>query len=183
MGALNNEELNEILGRINKWIENCDSKVSHILAGIGALAGIVLATDYLSKIISIFYTACKNIGAWTIIYLLFFAFSLGLVIYGVFMLISVLFARVNIETFKAKGLKTDSLLFFSSIAKNKSFLEYRNKVNVCSAEQLKDDLISQIYICSLICDKKFELYKKGLLAVIVGFNVFVLVIVIGLVAF
>lgn len=99
------------------------------------------------------------------------------------MLIGVLFARVNIEEFKNKGIKTESLLFFSSIAKNENFSKYKIKVNKCSEEQLRDDLISQIYICSLICDKKFELYKKGLLSAIVGFCVFMLMIVIGVAAF
>ena len=29
------EELSETLNRVNSWIENCDSKVSTILSGIG----------------------------------------------------------------------------------------------------------------------------------------------------
>ena len=181
--SFDNEELNKILDRVNGWIENCDSKVSTILTGIGVLTGIILATDYLSKLISIFHAACQNISILTVIYLALSFLSLGVLICGVLMLVGVLLARVNIKEFKNKGVNTDSLLFFSSIAQNKNFSKYRDKVNECSKQQLREDLICQIYICSLICDKKFKLYKKGLLFAIVGFGVFVLMIVIGAVAF
>ena len=47
------DELSEILNGVNSWIENCDSKVSTILSGMGVFAGILLATDYVSKFIAI----------------------------------------------------------------------------------------------------------------------------------
>ena len=43
------EELKEILDRNTAWIENCDSKTSIILGSFGVIAGIFLATDYVSK--------------------------------------------------------------------------------------------------------------------------------------
>ena len=48
------EELKEILDRNTAWIENCDSKTSIILGSFGVIAGILLATDYVSKLKSIF---------------------------------------------------------------------------------------------------------------------------------
>ena len=99
------------------------------------------------------------------------------------MLISTLFARVNSKAFEKKNIKTESILFFSSIAQNESFPKYLTKVRECSDAQLKEDLISQIYICSLICDKKFGLYKCGLLFSAIGFSLFVLMMSIGVAVF
>ena len=99
------------------------------------------------------------------------------------MLISTLFARVNSKAFKKKNVKTESILFFSSIAQNESFPKYLTKVRECSDAQLKEDLICQIYICSLICDKKFGLYKCGLLFSVIGFSLFVLMMSIGVAVF
>lgn len=183
METLDSGELNQILDRINGWIESCDSKVSTILSGMGVLAGILLATDYISKIISIFRAACEHIGVGSVAYLIISIASLIVLMCGALLLIGVLFARVNPEKFGTRGVKTDSILFFSCISKNKTLSKYRVKVNKCSREQLRDDLMSQIYICSLICDKKFVLYKNGLVLSIIGFSVFVLMMVIGVVAF
>ena len=47
------EELKEILDRNTAWIENCDSKTSIFLGSFGVIAGILLATDYVSKFKSI----------------------------------------------------------------------------------------------------------------------------------
>ena len=62
-------ELNQILDRVDGWIENCDFKVSVILSGMGILAGIFLVSDYVSKFASIFRAALNNIGILSIAYL------------------------------------------------------------------------------------------------------------------
>ena len=180
---LSDDKLNIILDRVNGWIDNCDSKVSTILSSVGIIAGIFLATDYVKKIISIIQTAYKCDNVWARIYLMVSAISVILLIIGVCMLISTLFARVNSKAFKKKNVKTESILFFSSIAQNESFPKYLTKVRECSDAQLKEDLISQIYICSLICDKKFGLYKCGLLFSAIGFSLFVLMMSIGVAVF
>ena len=105
--------------------------------------------------------------------------SVGGIVYGCILLIGVLVARVNPAEFSEKGVKTDSLIFFTSIAANNSLAKYRDKIKKCSSEQLDDDIISQIYICSLICKKKFELYKKGLIISLAGFAIFVIMAIIG----
>ena len=175
------DELSEILNRVNSWIENCDSKVSTILSGMGVFAGILLATDYVSKFIAIFRYMCEKITVLSAIYLIISFLSFGLLLYGVFLFMGVLFARVNPTEFEDRGVKGDSLIFFSSIAKNKTLSKYRGKLRKCSAEQMNDEIISQIYICSLICDKKFSLYKKGLICSLIGFIVFLIMAIIGVV--
>lgn len=180
MEHISNEELSEIFGRINGWIENCDSKVSTILSGMGVFAGILLATDYVSKFIDIFRFMCEQSNVWTVIYLVICLFSLCLLILGAFLLVGVLFARVNTTEFESRGVKKESLVFFSSIAKNKTLSKYRGRIKKCTSEQMSDDLISQIYVCSLICDKKFMLYKRGLICSLAGFSIFVIMAIIGI---
>lgn len=65
----NHDELIEILDRTISWIENCDSKASIISSGIGVIAGIMLATDYLEKLIAIYSYMFKNVTVFTVAYL------------------------------------------------------------------------------------------------------------------
>ena len=98
------EELKEILDRNTAWIENCDSKTSIILGSFGVIAGIFLATDYVSKFKSIFCHMTSNVSFWTIIYIIFFIFSISLILAGCVCWIAALFARVNLNEFSDKEL-------------------------------------------------------------------------------
>lgn len=174
------EELKEILDRNTAWIENCDSKTSIILAGFGVIVGIILDTDYASKFVSILRHMTSNISFWSVVYLIFYVFSIGLILAGCICWITVLFARINPDDFSNRGIKSGSLIFFSSIAKYKTLSSYKQNLEKCKAEQINDDLISQIYICSIIGDKKFKFYKLGLLLASIGSFLFVTLFVIGL---
>lgn len=175
------EELTSILDRNTAWIENCDSKTSIILAGFGVIVGILLATDYASKFVSMFRYMASNVSFGSIIYLIFCVFAICLILAGCVCWITVLFARVNLDEFSDRGIKPDSLIFFSSIAKHSTLLSYKQHLEKCETTQLSDDLISQIYICSIICDKKFKYYKRGLLLASIGLLLFVTLFVIGLI--
>ena len=148
------EELKEILDRNTAWIENCDSKTSIILGSFGVIAGIFLATDYVSKFKGILCHMTSNVFFWTIIYIIFCIFAISLILAGCVCWITVLFARVNPNEFSNRGIKSDSLIFFSSIVKHKSLSSYKQKLEKCETVQMEEDLISQIYICSIICDKR-----------------------------
>ena len=175
------EELKEILDRNTAWIENCDSKTSIILGSFGVIAGIFLATDYVSKFKSIFCHMTSNVSFWTIIYIIFCIFSISLILAGCVCWIAALFARVNLNEFSDRGIKSNSLIFFSSIAKHKSLSSYKQNLEKCETSQMEEDLISQIYICSIICDKKFKYYKLGLLFASIGLILFVVLFVIGII--
>ena len=175
------EELKEILDRNTAWIENCDSKTSIILGSFGVIAGIFLATDYVSKFKGILCHMTSNVCFWTIIYIIFCIFAISLILAGCVCWITVLFARVNPNEFSNRGIKSDSLIFFSSIAKHKTLSSYKQNLEKCDAVQINDDLISQIYICSIICDKKFKYYKWGLLLASIGSILFVVLFVVGLI--
>jgi hypothetical protein len=174
------EKLKEILDRNTAWIENCDSKTSIILGSFGVIAGIFLATDYISKFKSIFCHMISNVSFWTIIYIIFCISSISLILAGCICWITALFARVNLNEFSDRGIKSDSLIFFSSIAKHKSLSSYKQNLEKCETQQIEEDLISQIYICSIICDKKFKYYKLGLFLALIGSALFVMLILIGL---
>ena len=175
------EELKEILDRNTAWIENCDSKTSIILGSFGVIAGIFLATDYVSKFKSIFCHMTSNITLWTVVYIIFCIFAIGFMLAGWLCWITALFARVNLNEFSDRGIKSDSLIFFSSIAKHKSLSSYKQNLEKCETLQMEEDLISQIYICSIICDKKFKYYKLGLLFASIGSVLFIGLFVIGLI--
>ena len=116
-------ELNQILDGVNGWIENCDSKVLVILSGMGALPRIFWVGDYVSKFASIFRAAYNDFGILSVAYLFVSFLSLGLLMDGTILLVSVLFTRINPTEFKNRAVKSDSVLFFSSITKNKSLFK------------------------------------------------------------
>lgn len=175
------EELKEILDRNTAWIENCDSKTSIFLGSFGVIAGILLATDYVSKFKSILCHMASHVSFWTVVYIIFCISTISLILAGCVCWLIVLFARVNPNEFSNRGIKSDSLIFFSSIAKHKSLSSYKRDLEKCEAKQMEYDLISQIYICSIICDKKFKCYKLGLLFSSIGIALFVGLFAIGLV--
>lgn len=177
------DKLVMILDRNTNWIENCDTKASIILGSVGTFAGICLATDYVKKIITIWQYIFNHVNIWTIGYICLDLLSICTIISGCVHLVGVLMARVDAHEYSIKGIKEDSIIFFNSIAKNQSLEKYSDKVKKCTSKQLEDDIIFQIYVCSLICEKKFSLYKKGLNITLVGFAGFIIITVIGVAIF
>ena len=57
---------------------------------------------------------------------------------------------------------------------------YKEKIENCESEEMTEDLISQIYICSIICDKKFKYYKFGLIFASIGFTMLAVLLLIWL---
>ena len=156
------EELIGILDRTIAWIENCDSKTSIFLGVLGALGGILLATDYVKKFLEIYRYMINHINFWAAIYLIFYIISIGFIVAGIVSWIRVLFARVDIKEFSSRGCKTDSLIFFSSIASYGLFSMYKEKIENCESEEMTEDLISQIYIyAQLFVIKSLNIINLG----------------------
>lgn len=173
MENVSHEELHGILSLIKDWISNCDSKVSVLLSGLGIFAGIFLTSDYSNKLIKISKLISEendNIDGYQAIILATFASiyvfaSICLLILlpcGCWYLFKTITANVNSKEFKNSGIYSNSLIFFSSIAGHATLAEYRRQLSKCSKEQMTYDFISQIYVCSIICDQKFAFYNKGL---------------------
>lgn len=179
---ISKEDLLQTLDRTITWIENCDTKASIIFGGIGVIFGILLATDYVKKIVEIFKHMMANIGFWAGLHICICTLSIGAIVIGTSFLLRVLIAKADTRGLESKGVINNSLIFFSSIAKNKSFESYKSKMTCCDEMDYCDDIISQIYICSLICDKKFRNYKWGLILSISGFALFAVMMIIGALA-
>ena len=76
------DELKEILDRNTAWIENCDSKTSIILGSFGVIAGIFLATDYVSKFKSILCHMASRVCFWMVIYIIFYILTISIILAG-----------------------------------------------------------------------------------------------------
>ena len=173
------EQLIEVLDKTIGWIDNCDSKASSFLSCIGVVAGIFLATDYVEKISSIISGMIdkNNLGGY--LFVIIYVLTVIAMIIGCILLVGVLIAKTDINEFNSQNVKSDSLIFFASIASYKKMTDYKSKILACNSSKFNEDLVSQIYICSIICNKKFALYKKGLVLFIVSFIVFLVLSVIG----
>ncbi|WP_313559372.1 Pycsar system effector family protein [Ruminiclostridium cellobioparum] len=172
------EDLYQILERNISWIGNCDTKASVILGGIGIIVSIFLSSEYVIEIKKI-TDAMTSKGVSETAYIIFETIALLFIVVGLFYLVRVLLVRTNTKEFKERGLKSDSMIFFSSIARNKTFREYKVKIENCSESDIREDLISQIYVCSQICNMKFKNYKIGLILSIIGFVSFSILLFIG----
>lgn len=172
-------DLSEMLDRVSGWIEKCDSKVSIILSGIGIIVGILLSKDYVVKIKEICCFMIDEKTVFSYIFLVLYFLSIIAICVGCVSLIFVLFARIRSDEYKSKKVKPDSLLFFGAIAQNKTFTSYRDKCTKWSEKEKIEDYISQIYICSLICSKKYKFYNRGLIIIIIRLIVFAFLGIIG----
>ena len=175
------EDLPSILDRIIVWTDNCDSKTSIILGGLGVIAGIFMASDYVTKIIEIVRFMTSHVNFWTVIYLIVFFGSIAVLLAGCLFLIRVLISVTDTKSYKDRGVKEESLAFFSSIAKNKTLSVYKEKVQKANNLQFDEDITSQIYVCSIICDSKFKNYKTGLLLSLIGFGLFLITAIVGII--
>ena len=72
-----------------------------------------------------------------------------------------------------------SLLFFGTISNFSSVDEYKTKIEECDEKQYIEDLIGQIYICSLVCRKKFDHYENGLIISTAGVVLYCLLSIIA----
>lgn len=162
------ESLELSLDRVNSWINNCDQKAGLLLATIGIVLAILFATDFVdvvkSSIIEPFMLCLKEPEHYEFSSSRFF-FSISLLLSVLTCVISSVYALRTISAeLNAKeiskynpSLLSDSYLFFQTIS-SKSFEEFSEFDGV----EYQKDLMSQIYINSSICSKKFGFYKVAL---------------------
>lgn len=167
------------LDRVNFWVSNCDSKISYLLSLQGIILTIIYTSNYAGRLlVTLSYHLTFNNFGWQS----FFRFLEGLSLYTFMILIllslynaySTLRARLDPKIFREPGLVTNSVLFFETIA-NRSFSDFQAdqllKTNGNSTT-LDNDIDSQVFINSKICQLKFKHYNMTLkyckLAVIAG---------------
>ena len=158
------------------FISNCDNKASIILTAVGVLLTIILTSEGLASIKDILKKSLSQITFLNFIYMFMFFSSVIILLSGILFLISVLIARSGIS--ETKGFK-NSLIFFGGINSFNRIANYEKAVKKMDKKDLLDDLISQIYINSKIATKKYRKYNLGLKFTVIGFFLFIGVILFG----
>lgn len=162
------ESLELSLDRINSWISNCDQKAGFLLATIGIVLAILFATDFVGGVKKYIIEPFLCYFDKPIEYefsLIRFLFFIVLVSSVITCAVSAIFALLAISaTVDSKKqqpnnptLSNKSYLFFQTIS-SIDFETYSKFGQISYA----DDLMSQIYINSSICTKKFNRYKVAL---------------------
>lgn len=160
------------------FITNCDNKTSIVLAAFGVLLAIILTNEGLNKMFNIVKTCISTKTFCSILYLLCFLGATFLMVIGMFNLGRVLVAKTSEEAIGRKD--ENSCIFFSGIRKNGNYNTYYQKFNAMSKEDILNDLLEQVYINADIASIKYATYNRGLRCTIVGFILFVALLLIGI---
>lgn len=181
----NQERITQNLDRVNMWIGNCDQKASFLLAMLGVVTTVICTSD-LARIIkdvlvSPFVAYWRDdIGGFNLFRFciaLFMIAGLGLMLASIIYALLSLMAKTGYEKEKQEGMAEKSRLHFGSIAKM-TYAEYLQE----EGYDYDNDLNSQVYINSKICDDKFKKYKTSLTLTFVAIPLLVIAFVLLLFA-
>lgn len=168
----------QILERNIGFVTNCDNKTSIVLAIIGVFLTIILTNDGLSTIYSLINICIENKTFCSIMYLLTLGGAMFVMLLGIYNLCRVLIAKTS-ET--AEGLTMgNSRIFFTGICGHGNYEMYKDKFHKMCEQELLDELIAQIYINSHIACKKYNKHNLGVKLTIIGFVLFVFILLIGI---
>jgi hypothetical protein len=173
-------ELLEQLDRHLDWIKSCDTKSSIVLAVIGIFITIYTSEKSIEMLNKMVSESIQNINFSNLLFLLLFAISWGVFVYGGYSLIRVLVPRLSKDVVSYEGIETDSLYFFECVAKNK-FSEYKDKVLNRSDNEDINDILSQIYINAKISTKKYSYYSKGIKCTFLGMAGILVLYIVGVI--
>lgn len=168
----------QILDRNIGFVTNCDNKTSIVLASFGVLLAIILTKEGLNEIFNIVKTCIEVKSNCHIFYLICFTGAISLFAWGMYNLGSVLVAKTSEEALGRKD--ESSRIFFVGIKKNGKYVAYQEKFYAMNKEDYLNDLIEQIYINANIASIKYETYNWGLKCTIIGFILFVTLLLIGI---
>ena len=160
------------------FVANCDNKTSIVLAIIGVFLTIILTNDGLNKIYGVINTCIEMKTFCSIMYLFALDVAIVVMVLGIYNLCIVLIAKTS-ETAEGVTL-TNSRIFFTGINKHGNCEIYKAKFYEMGEQELLDELIAQIYINSNIASKKYNKYNKGVKWTIIGFGLFVVILLIGI---
>lgn len=160
--------LQSTLDRIIGFVNSCDVKASIVLGIFGIVVGGLLSDSILSIILCNLNIAIGSDGLVAFFFLVLFALSSLSILTGLFSLICAISAKIKLS-------KKDSKIYFVDIAKNATEEAYKKKLVPLKEGDVNDDLISQIYINSKICTRKYKRYNFGLIILVIGVVVFLLV--------
>lgn len=157
--------LQSTLDRIIGFVNSCDIKSSIVLGIFGIVLSGLLSKDILVSLYNVLSFAYKSMSFLSVLYMLIFIFSSLSIICGLYYLISAISAKISPS-------KKDSKIYFVDIAMNLDETKYKEKLKPLRESALVDDLISQVYINSKICTRKYRRYNLGLKFLSIGILVF-----------
>lgn len=168
------EDLYKKLELVNFWISNIDNKISFILGFVGIFIGFIISKSTPNIFIDISNMPVKdivtlNFGQVFSIILVITMYST--VIYCLILLIIALKGKIDSKVYREHRLKTNSLLFFGNIA-NMNYCDYKEKCQKEGNKEFLDDISSQIYVNSKICNYKFKLYNCSIKLLIISLVVY-----------
>ena len=162
------EDLQLTLDTVNSWVNNCDQKAGILLALVGVSITVLITSDFLTKlrnyIFTPFYEYWSNESSyltfsWSrILVFICLLVSAIMLFASCFYLLQTISAKVDYDKMRKKhpGLVKTSFIYFGSICKM-TYDDFKK-----DEVEYVDDLKSQIYVNSVIANKKFALYRKGL---------------------
>ena len=181
------ENAKYILDNIKEWINNVDIKISILIAFMGVVLGYILIDsniDFIERIVTTINNnslSFSKIAKGLLVLLLYFN-----TIFSIIKLIYALKGKINIKEFKESGVTLNSLVFYGSISKY-NYEEFNKKIKNQTKQSNINDILSQVYINSKICNKKFKNYNIGLnmamITIILLFIVKIFKIIYGILQF
>jgi hypothetical protein len=167
---------------VNHWISNCDTKSSLIFAFLGILLTIIFPSSLGEEMVSVFnFKIAKEINFISVkkffCLLCVIVFLIGVVMTFCYIYFT-LKARISPEVYTQSGLKTDSNIFYGSIASKKYEL-FKKESNNETDSDFTNDINSQIFINSNIATEKFNNYNKSLIWTLITFAFFILFIILN----
>lgn len=181
--VLAEEEAKDILDRTIGFVNNCDSKASIMLGITGVIFTIIFTSEGLTEISNLIKIIVEFKSFCDVLFFLLGLVSVIMLFYGIGLLIAALIAKIDCNDYEQEGLDLASSIYFGNIADCKTFQDYRNRFSNANQESYLNDLLSQIYLNSCICKKKFQRYNQGLIYFIYGLSLFLLTIIAGIIIY
>lgn len=169
-------DLIDRLDRILSWTNNCDTKTSIILATLGILTTLFGSEFFIEKFKTIIFYNLVSIDFSKIIFLLLLITGFCCYLIGLFFLILELFP--SLITKNNHNLTQSSTFFFGMII-NKELSVFKQEILSLKIDEEIDDLISQVYINSVICERKYRFVKRGVFFSCLGFSSVCVLLCIG----
>ncbi|AMC94273.1 hypothetical protein AOC36_09880 [Erysipelothrix larvae] len=178
--AITKEEAVDILDRTIGFVQNCDNKTSILLAVFAGLFTIVFSTECPSIIQEITIESLKLNSVMHFIFFILGLLSVLFIMVGIITLIFVLIPKVEGKDIKGLEFEQKSKIFFGGIVMFESYDKYKDSLLHMTEEEYMNHIVSQIYINSIICSKKYRKYTIGMRCSLVGFALFFICLTFGL---
>jgi len=176
---MSSNEAKDTLERTINFVSNCDNKASIILGIIGVIFTIIFTNDSLLELKNIIKIIIQFKNRWDIVFLILGLGSIIILACGLGLLVFCLIAKIDCKEYKQERLNLNSIIYFGNIAEYKSFKDYEDRFLNVTEENYLNDLLSQIYLNSCICMKKYKRYNLGVICSICGLMLFSIYVIAG----